>query len=136
MKATKKYKKGGKVKRRRPLSKKKAIRNMRTFSRENEDGSESTHLMEWVGDPNKKRGEFGVFPSIAPKEGNTGSSDPKDWEEIGPEEAEKRGEMVRVKSKRKAEKLAMGSWKKGRDKRDAMKGYREWKREMRRSKKG
>lgn len=136
MKAVKKkYKDGGKTDGK-PISKKKAIRKMRSFSRKNEDGSESTHLMEWVGDPNKKRGDFGVFPSIAPKEGNTGSSDPKDWKEIGPEEAIERGEMVNVRSKKKAEKLAMGSWKKGRDKRDAMKGYREWKREMRRSKKG
>jgi hypothetical protein len=132
MKAVKKYKDGGKN--RKPISKKKAIRNMRSFSRKNEDGGESTHLMAWYGDPDKKRGDFSVAPTIAPKEGNTGSSDPKDWEEIDYRQAKERGEVIDVKSRKKAEKLSFGSWKKGKDKRDAMREYRGWKKSMKKSK--
>lgn len=80
--------------------------------------------MAWVGDPSKKRGDFAVFPTIAPKKGKEKSSNPADWKEQSPKEAEERGEMIKVNSRRRAEKLAAGSWKKGQDKRDAMKDYR------------
>ena len=112
------------AKKQNPLNKKKAIRKMRTTARKNSDGTTSTHKMAWVGDPSKKRGDFGVFPTITPKKGKEGSSDPKDWEKQTPKQAAAKGEMIKVKSKRKAEKLAAGSWKKGKDKRDAMKAYR------------
>lgn len=134
MKAVKKKYKGGGKTDGKPISKKKAIRKMRTFSRKNDDGGESTHLMAWYGDPDKKRGDFSVAPTIAPKEGNTGSSDPKDWEEIDYKQAKERGEVIDVKSRRKAEKLSFGSWKKGKDKRDAMREYRGWKKSMKKSK--
>ena len=97
---------------------------MRNVARQNPDGTTSTHKMAWVGDPSKKRGDFGVFPTIAPKEGKEKSSDPKDWKEQSPSEAAARGEMINVKSKRKAKKLAAGSWKKGQDRKDAMKEYK------------
>ena len=42
--------------------------------------------------------------------------------------------MYEFKSKRKAEKFAAGSWKKGKDKRMAMKAYRQKKREERKNK--
>lgn len=109
-----------------PLNKKKAIRDMRkgVTGRQNPDGSKSTHEMGWVGDPSKKRGNFGVYPTIAPKAGKEKSTDPKDWKEQSPKEAADKGEMIYVKSRRKAEKLSAGSWKKGQDKKDAMKDYR------------
>jgi hypothetical protein len=107
-----------------PLNKKKAIRGMRTTSRKNPDGSISTHKMAWVGDPTKKRGNFGVFPTITPKKGKETSSNYKDWKTQTAKEAASKGEMIKVKSRRKAEKLAAGSWKKGVDKKYAMKEYR------------
>lgn len=108
-----------------PINKKKAIRNMRTVGRSNSDGTTSTHLMAWTGESNKKRGNFAVFPTIAPRVGKENSSNPKDWVEQTPKQAKKRGELIEVKSQRKAEKLAAGSWKKGQDKKDAMKDYRQ-----------
>lgn len=109
-----------------PLNKKKAIRDMRkgVSGRENSDGTKSTHEMGWVGDPNKKRGNFGVYPTIAPLKGKEKSSDPKDWKKQTPKEAYEKGEMINVKSRKKAEKLSAGSWKKGQERKDAMKEYR------------
>ena len=37
------------------------------------------------------------------------------------------GEVYEFKSKRRAEKFAFGSWKKGKDRREAMKAYRKFK---------
>jgi hypothetical protein len=97
---------------------------MRTSARQNPDGTTSSHKMAWVGDPSKRRGDFAVFPTITPKSGKEKSSDPKDWTTQTPKEAAAKGELIKVNSKRKAEKLAAGSWKKGQDKKDAMKDYR------------
>lgn len=103
---------------------KKKIRSMRNSSMKNPDGTSSSHKMAWVGDQNKRRGEFGVFPTIRPKDGVGMSSNPSDWTTQGPMDATQRGEMIKVKSRRRAEKLAAGSWKKGKDRRKAMKDYR------------
>ena len=53
----------------------------------------------------------------------------KDGEKINQtrEEAEKKGEVFEFKSKRRAERFAHGSWKKGKDKKEAMKKYRAYK---------
>jgi hypothetical protein len=110
---------------RKPVSKKKQIRNMRQSSYKNERGQSVSHKMAWSGDPSKKRGEFGVFPTVTPKKGKAKSSKPSDWKKQTAQEAAKKGEMVPVKSRRKAQKLAAGSWKKGKDKREAMKSYRK-----------
>jgi hypothetical protein len=106
-----------------PLNKKKSIREMRPVAKKNPDGSTESHKMSWVGDPSKKRGDFAVFPTITPKQGKEKSSDPKDWTTQTPQEAAAKGELIKVNSKRKAEKLAAGSWKKGQDRKDAMKEY-------------
>lgn len=107
-----------------PLNKKKAIRKMRPVAKKNPDGSTESHKMGWVGDASKRRGNFAVFPTITPKPGKEKSSDPKDWTTQTAKEAADKGELVRVNSRRKAIKLAAGSWKKGQDRRDAMKAYR------------
>ena len=108
-----------------PLNKKKAIREMRPVAKKNPSGSTESHKMAWVGDPSKKRrGDFAVFPTITPKAGKEKSSNPKDWTTQSPKEAAAKGELIEVNSRRKAEKLAAGSWKKGQDKKDAMKVYR------------
>jgi hypothetical protein len=115
---------------RNPVLKKKAIRDMRKGETgvPQEDGRTATHIMAWDGPIDKKRGNFTVYPTIAPKKGKEGSTDPSDWTEQGPEEAAKRGELIRVNRRIKAEKLAAGSWKKGQDRREAMSEYRRSKR--------
>ena len=121
---------GKKVKEQKVIRKKRAIRRMRTSARINADGTISSHKMAWVGDPNKKRGEYGVFPTITPKKGKESSTDPKDWKTQTYQEALKKGEVIKLKSKRRAERLAAGSWKKGIDRREAMKSYRSSKKKL------
>lgn len=108
-------------------NKKKAIRNMRIGQEMIEpSGQRASHKMQYVGDVTKKKnGNFGVFPSIAPKAGKEKSTNPKDWKTQTPKEAMARGEMIDVKRRNQAQKLAAGSWKKGIDKREAMKDYRQ-----------
>ncbi len=110
------------------INKKKAIRKMRISARKNPDGTISSHKMAWVGDPSKKRGDFGVYPTIAPKKGKESSTKAIDWIEQTPKQAAEKGEMIKVRSKRKAIKLAAGSWKKGAVRKEAMKSYRKQKR--------
>lgn len=107
------------------VNKKKAIRKMRVSARQNPDGTTSSHKMAWTGDPTKKKGNFGVFPTITPKKGKESSTKSIDWKKQTAKEAAAKGEMIKVKSKRKAKKLAAGSWKKGVDKKEAMKAYRK-----------
>ena len=86
----------------------------------NTDGSESTHLMEWGEDKNKKgKKVYTVNPTIAPT-GEKGEYEPQSYKQ-----AKERGEVFGFKRQRKAEKFAHGSWKKGKDKRDAMKDFRQ-----------
>jgi hypothetical protein len=106
------------------FGKKKRIRNMRKTVRENPDGSVSSHVMSWTGDPTKKRGDYGVYPTIAPKEGKETSSNYEDWKEQTAKEAIDNGEFIKVNRKRRAERLAAGSWKKGEARREAMREYR------------
>jgi hypothetical protein len=105
--------------------KKKQIREMRQASRILPSGEKESHKMAWVGDPNKKRGNFGVFPTITPKPGKEKSTDPKDWKTQSMKEAMSKGEFIEVKSRKRAEKLAAGSWKRGKDRVEAMKEYRK-----------
>jgi hypothetical protein len=107
-------------------NKKRRIRRMRKEGqhRQNPDGTVSTHKMAWAGDPSKKRGRFAVFPTISPKKGKETSHKSEDWEEQDYDKAKAKGETVEVKSRRKAKKLAAGSWKKGKDKTEAMRKYR------------
>jgi hypothetical protein len=107
-----------------PLLKKRAIRKMRQTAMVKPDGSRESHKMEYVGDTSKRRGEFGVYPSITPKPGKEKSTNPKDWTTQDARQANEKGELIKVKSRRRAEKLAAGSWKKGQDRKDAMKEYR------------
>ena len=111
------------------MSKKNKIRNWRQDQyMELPDGEIASHKMSYVGDTSKKRnGNFGVFPTIKPKPGMEKSRNPEDWMLQTPAEAMISGEFIPIKSKRKAEKLSFGSWKRGEDKKEAMKAYREHK---------
>ena len=68
-----------------------------------------------------------VFPTITP-------ISPNNYKPQNLEEAYKKGEVFEFKNARRAEKFAMGSWKKGQDRRDAMREYRQMRKEQRQSK--
>ena len=97
--------------------KKKKARQLREDKgvRENDDGTHSTHLMvsDIIGNPTD---EYKVWPSIYADAKNKYSNQTY-------EQARDRDEVFTFKNKRRAGKFAAGSWKKGRDKREAM---REW----------
>lgn len=91
---------------------------------QNKDNTVSTHKMEWGEDKNKKgKKVYTVNPTVFPdKDGGY-----KDLEGTGKsyQEAKDRGEVFEFKRKKKAEKFAAGSWKKGPAKKEAMKKYRK-----------
>jgi hypothetical protein len=99
----------------------KAAREMRNTFRTTSDGKKETVRMEWGEGEGKYK--YQVNPSIFPEKDGK-------WKDLGGqgnaayEEARKRGEVIGFKSKKKAEKFAAGSWKKGKDKKEAMKNYR------------
>jgi hypothetical protein len=110
------------VKRRR----KKHARSSREYAHHVEgtpEGSKSTHLMTWG---EGEGGKFHVWPSI--------TTDKEGYKTQTPGEAEAGGELYEFKNKRRAERFAAGSWKKGKDKREAMKAYRKKKRKERKGK--
>ena len=106
------YQKGGFV------NKKKKARSLREGKGvvQNDDGRESTHLMvsDVIDNPT---GEYHVWPSIYADSKNNYSDQTED-------QAKERGEYFTFKNKKRADKFAYGSWKKGKDKREAMKDYR------------
>lgn len=79
-------------------------------------GSESTHLMGTYEGDNK----YYVAPTI--------TTDEHGYEDQDFQQALDAGEVYEFKNKNKAEKFAHGSWKRGKDRRDAMKEYRQSKR--------
>ena len=119
------FKKNGVIK----TGRKKSARSIREYGHHVEGqkpGTISTHLMESdiIDNPTST---YSVWPSITTnKEG---------YSKQNQQEAHEAGEVYEFKSKRKAEKFAYGSWKKGKDRREAMKDYREMKRKKRKNKK-
>jgi len=85
-------------------NRKKTARSIRQTSKQNQNGTQSTHVMEWGGGEGRGRKSEDRMASY--------------------KEAKKRGEVFGFMSAKKAEKFAAGSWKKGEDKKDAMKNYR------------
>ena len=79
----------------------------------------------------KKRGKkvYTVNPSIAPT-GKGGKYEKQTYKQ-----AIERGEVFEFKKEKRAERFAAGSWKKGKDKREAMKAYRRKKKDERKSNK-
>ena len=95
------------------MTKKRKIRKLRTTSTTTAKGDPTSHQMAWIGDSARRRGDFGVFPTITPKKGKESSTDPKDWKSQTPKEAAAKGELIKVRRREKAKKLAQGTWKKG-----------------------
>ena len=102
-------------------------KHLRSLDR-NKSGRKQTVLMEYgsVGIDGKKR--YHANPTITFK-GNE-KEKPQSYKE-----ALERGEVYEFRSKKKAERFAAGSWKKGKDKRNAMKAYRKRKKEERKDNK-
>jgi hypothetical protein len=106
-------------------NRKKTARSIRPTSRQNQNGTQSTHVMEWGGGEGRGRKKYTVNPTIFPNKDGS-------WTDLGAsedrmssyKEAKKRGEVFGFRSAKIAEKFAAGSWKKGQDKKDAMKNYR------------
>lgn len=104
-------------------NRKKTAREIRSTSRENSDGSHSTHKMEWGEGEGKYK--YQVNPTIFPNKDGS-------WTDLGNnedkfaalKEAQKRGEVFGFKSRKRAEKFAAGSWKKGKDKKEALRNLR------------
>jgi len=102
---------------------KKEARAIRPTERKNSDGTVSTHKMESGEGEGKYK--YQVNPTIFPEKDGS-------WKDLGGnkdrnaayKEAQKRGEVFGFKSEKRAEKFAAGSWKKGQDRREAMKSYR------------
>lgn len=102
-------------------NRKKTARDIRSFGRANEDGTVSTHKME-SGEGSGKY-KYQVNPTIFPNEDGTWT----DLEGKGMEaykEAKKRGEVFGFKKEKRAQKFAAGSWKKGEDRKEAMRNFR------------
>src|SRR6478609_411284 len=102
-------------------SRKKVARAMRTG---NMPGTHSSHLMEsGEGDGKYK---YQVNPTIFQNKDKTWVKPDTTEDKLAAyKEASKRGEVFGFKKQKRAEKFAAGSWKKGPDKREAMKGYRQ-----------
>ena len=97
---------------------------MRGSSHMKEGSGTASHKMSDGYHPERKKKKYSVYPTIAPKKGKEKSTDKKDWEKQSERTASKKGEVVYVKRKKRAEKLAAGAWKKGKDRKEAMKTYR------------
>ena len=116
MKAKKKYQEGGILPIGRLAKEKKRARSIREGYAPT--SANETHRMGlWDGADKFKGKGYVVAPTIRPldKEGN--------YEPQTIDEAYKRGEVFEFKNKRIAEKFAAGSWKKGQDRKEAMKSY-------------
>jgi hypothetical protein len=102
-------------------NRKQIAQKIRTFGRQNNDGSVSTHKME-SGEGSGKY-KYQVNPTIFPNKDST-------WTDLEGKgmaaynEAKKRGEVFGFKNERRALKFAAGSWKKGQDRKEAMKKFR------------
>lgn len=106
------------------------IKNNKKRAREIREGyapteNRETHLMGlWESQDKKGKPKYLVAPTIRPinKEGS--------YVPQSIEEAYKRNEVFEFKNKKKAEKFSFGSWKKGEVKKDAMKDYKDYKKEQ------
>ena len=109
------------IKRRR----KKHVRNIRIgVGNKLADGRTETHRMaDYEGTTIKGKKRYYAAPTITfDKKGEKKSQTFK--------EALAAGEVYAFRKKRRAEKFAFGSWKKGKDRREAMKKYRSFKKKI------
>jgi hypothetical protein len=119
----------GKLRKQKKRARKLRDSNKAVYVKGQKKGSSSTHLM--VDDiKDNPTNEYHVWPSITLDDSESGYSEQTE------DQAREKGEVFTFKNKKRAEKFAHGSWKKGKDKREAMKDYRRNKRIKRKNKKG
>lgn len=111
---------------------KKAARELRkdqsTVLPGEEGRNASNYVMESGTNPDagSSKYKYEANPTIFPEKGGK-------WKDLGGQglkaydEAKSRGETFGFKREKRAEKFAAGSWKKGQDRRDAMREYRKGK---------
>ena len=104
--------------------KKKRKKHLRNLERNNSGRNATVKMATYTGGPNNEK--HYAAPTITFK-GNE-KARPQSFNE-----ALEAGEVYEFKSRRRAERFAAGAWKKGKAKREAMKAYRERKRERRRN---
>jgi hypothetical protein len=111
--------------------KKKRKKHIQNLKR-NKSGRDATVKVEFYPDEPQRNGDRNKIvhyaaPAITFK-GNE-KARPQSFNE-----AKKAGELYEFKRRKKAEKFAAGSWKKGKDRKEAMKAYRAKKRQERKNK--
>jgi hypothetical protein len=97
--------------------KKKKARSLREYAhyvKGQEEGSKSTHLMKWYDKTDKG---YPVAPSI--------TTDKENYYPQSYDQALDRDEVFFFKTERAAKKFSAGNWKKGKDKREAMRKWRK-----------
>jgi len=105
---------------------KRHLRNLeRNKSGRNATVKMGTDILNREGIPREK-GPYHAWPTITFK----GDEPARDQSF---DEALDKGEVYEFKSKRRAEKFAAGSWKKGKDRKEAMRDYRKKKRAIKRN---
>ena len=105
-------------------NRKRHVRNIRKgVGNKLADGRTETHRMaDYEGTNKKGKKRYYAAPTITfDKKGKKKSQTFK--------EAIAAGEVYEFKKKRRAEKFAWGSWKKGKDRREAMKKYRKFRKQ-------
>jgi hypothetical protein len=103
--------------------KRKRKKHLRSLERNNSGRNATVKMATYSGDSKRKNY---AAPTITFK--GEEKARPQSFDE-----ALAAGEVYEFKSKRRAERFAAGSWKKGKAKREAMKAYRQKKKKMRRS---
>ena len=108
------------------VEKKRSLRNMKKHARDSRqyahhvegqpEGSKSTHLMATY----EEDGKYYAAPTI--------TTNKDGYDDLSFQEAKQRGEAYEFDTPEEAEKFAFGSWKKGKDLREAMRYYRKQKR--------
>ena len=113
--------------RKKPLITRGRKRKARAMRKGSMPGTNKSHYMTEWDSPEEKKYKYKVTPSVFQNKDST-------W--IAKQghaafaEAHKRGEVFGFKRKKRAEKFGAGSWKKGKDKRVAMKNYRARKKSL------
>ncbi len=108
-----------------PTVKKKRKKHLRNLAR-NKSGRKATVKMATYSGDSKRKNYAAPTITFKGKE----KARPQSFKE-----ALAAGEVYEFKSKKRAERFAAGSWKKGKAKREAMKAYRKKKKERRQAKK-
>jgi len=118
-----------------PTVKRKRKKHIRNLAR-NQSGRKATvKVATYTGE---KKGKKSKFKSKNKKHYAAPTITFKDNEPARPQsfdEALSKGEVYEFKRKRRAERFAAGSWKKGKAKREAMRDYRKFKKERRKKRK-